>query len=98
VRICAVHLIGKESNLLEEVEAGQVHDPQDVYPEYPDARREREAWLREVVPKLKAVPVPELQRLTGLSRATLQAVRAGRMPHPRNRTKLLGVLGEQGAS
>lgn len=55
-------------------------------------RHEREAWLREIVPKRKAMPLPELQRLTGLSRATLQAVRAGRMPHPKNRAKLVAAL------
>jgi hypothetical protein len=88
VRILTLHFIGKESNLLEDVEAGLVHDLQDVYTEYPDARRERETWLREVVPKLKALPLKELQSRTGLSLATLKAVRAGRMPHPKNRAKL----------
>lgn len=39
VRIGNVHFIGKESNLLEEVEAGLVHDLQDAYTEYPDAWR-----------------------------------------------------------
>jgi hypothetical protein len=48
--------------------------------------------IENVVPKLKAVPVPELQRLTGLSRAALKAARAGRMPHPRNRTKIVAAL------
>ena len=93
VRIGFVHLIGKESNLLEEVEMGQVHDLQDVYTEYPDARREREAWLREIVPKLKAISLPELQKLTGLSRTALQSARRGRMPHPSNRAKLLRAIG-----
>lgn len=92
VRIGALHFIGKESNLLEEVEAGQIHDLQDVYIEYPDARREREAWLKKVVPKLKAMSLRELQSRTGLSLATLKAVRAGRMPHPKNRAKLLGAV------
>jgi hypothetical protein len=84
VRIAALHFIGKESNLLEEVEEGTVHDLQTVYTEYPDPRRDRKAWLRDVVPKLKAMPLSELQERTGLSRATLQAVRRGRMPHPKN--------------
>jgi transposase len=32
--------VGKESNLLEEVEAGLVHDPDEVYTEYVDVRRD----------------------------------------------------------
>ena len=92
VRIAALHFIGKESNLLEEVEAGQVHDIQEAYTEYSDARREREAWLRDVVPKLKAMPLKELQSQTGLSLAALKAARAGRMPHRHNRFILLAAL------
>lgn len=92
VRIAAIHFIGKESNLLEEVEAGQIHGPQSVYTAYPNAQREREAWLRDIVPKLKAIPLRELQSLTGLSRATLQAVRRGRYPGAANRAKLLRAL------
>ena len=91
-RISALHFIGKESNLLEEIEEGTVHDQQSVYTEYPDAQREREAWLRDVVPRLKAMPLRELQYRTGLSRATLQAARRGRMPHLKNRCVLISVL------
>jgi hypothetical protein len=32
-----------ESNSLEEVEAGTVHSPENVYTEYPDARRDE--WM-----------------------------------------------------
>jgi hypothetical protein len=52
-----LHFIGKESNLLEQVEEGAVHDPQSAYTEYPDAQREREAWLQDTVPKLRAIPL-----------------------------------------
>jgi hypothetical protein len=94
VRISTVHLIGKESNLLEEAEEGRVHDPRSAYTEYPDARREREAWLRDIAPKLKAMPLKEVQNRTGLSLAALKAVRAGRMPHPRNRELLIRAASE----
>lgn len=96
VRIGAVHLIGKESNLLEAAEEGRIHDPQSVYTEYPDAKREREAWLRDVVPELKALPLKEPRSRTGLSLATLKATRAGRMPHSRNQDKLVSALGRVG--
>jgi len=83
VRIESVYYIGKEANKLEVVDAGMVHRASDVYTEYVDAGRERKAWLREVVPQLNAMTLRELQRRTGLSRAALQAVRAGRIPTPR---------------
>ena len=50
VRIDSISAIGKESNSLEEVEAGLVHDEQHVYTEYSDRRRDY--WSREVVPAL----------------------------------------------
>ncbi|MHB8363948.1 MAG: hypothetical protein ACYDBO_06205 [Vulcanimicrobiaceae bacterium] len=92
VRIDGLRCIGKESNKLEEVEAGAVHDADEAYVEYPDARRERETWLREVVPKLKAMSLKELQSRTGLSLAAIKAVRAGRMPHARNRARIVAAL------
>ncbi len=100
VRIAKLHFIGKESNLLEEVEAGLVHDLQAPYTEYPNARRERGAWL-EVVARLKAMTKSQLRGLaarTGLSFTTLKAVRAGRMPQPRNRAKLVTALGKASKS
>ncbi|HUY40479.1 MAG TPA: hypothetical protein VMV82_02815 [Candidatus Dormibacteraeota bacterium] len=98
VRIVQLRFIGKESNLLEEVEEGSIHDAGSVYTEYLDAQREREAWLRDIVPKLKAVSLKELQSRTGLSLAALKAARAGRMPHRKNRDKLLAALGEAGTN
>ena len=40
VRIDSVTPIGKESNSLEEVQAGLVHDEQNLYTEYADPRRD----------------------------------------------------------
>jgi len=88
VRIARLRFIGKESNRLEDVEEGSLHDAGSAYTEYPNARREREEWLNSVVPKLKAMRMSELERLTELSPATLKAARAGRMPHPKNRELL----------
>jgi hypothetical protein len=84
--------IGKESNKLEEVTEGSASDAGDVYTEYPDPRREREEWLRNVVPRLKSIKLSELRKLTGLSVATLKAARRGRPPHPTNRTLLRKAL------
>lgn len=44
--------IGRESNRLEEIEAGIVHLPESVYREYPDPRRdERQTKIRPVLKK-----------------------------------------------
>ncbi len=89
IRIAGFRFIGKESNKLEEVEAGMVHDPDSVYTEYPDKRRDE--WATRTQPALKAMPLCELQEKSGLSRATLQAIRAGRRPHPKNQTLLRAI-------
>ena len=89
VRIDGFRFIGKESNKLEEVEAGMLHDPQSVYTEYPDKRRDD--WVTKTLPALKAMPLSKLEKQSGLSRATLQAIRAGRRPHPKNETVLRSI-------
>jgi len=43
VRIEQIKYIGKESNIIEEVEVGLIHSPQGVYAEYPDPRRDADA-------------------------------------------------------
>jgi hypothetical protein len=92
VRIAAMRFIGKESNLLEEVEADEVHDIAEAYTEYPDAQREREAWYRDAWPKLRVLSEPELRRRTGLSRSTIQRARRGQYPNAKNRALLLRTL------
>ena len=45
-----------------------------------------------ILPKLKTMPMRELQRLSGLPRSTLQAIRAGRRPHSKNGRMLRASL------
>ena len=71
---------------MEEVEEQSLLDPADVYAEYPDPQRDE--WVTKILPKLKAMPLRELMEQTGLPRSTLQAIRAGRRPHVRNREAL----------
>jgi hypothetical protein len=79
--------IGKESNLLEEVEAGLVHDPDEIYTEYVDARRDP-AW-EAVVAVLKQMTRSRLLQETGLSRSTITALRNGHaQPHDTAREAL----------
>jgi len=40
VRIERIIYIGRESNRLEEIEAGIIHSPEGVYTEYPDPSRD----------------------------------------------------------
>jgi hypothetical protein len=94
VRIAILHFIGKESNLLEEVEEATVHDLQSVYTEYRDPGREREAWDK-IVSKLGSMSQRERRELAkkaGVSPTTIEYARRGRVPHPKNRAKLLRVL------
>jgi len=80
--------ICKESNKLEEVEEGSVPDAGDVYTEYPDKRRD--GWATAILPRLRAMPLPELIRRSGLSRRALQMIRGGRRPNANN-AKLLSA-------
>ena len=74
VAIEHVRYIGKESNALEEVEGSMAPARGSPYTEYPDPQRDE--WATKILPILKAMPMPELQRLSRLSRAALQAIRA----------------------
>ena len=60
VRIATITPIGKESNSLEEVQAGLVHDEQNVYTTYEDLRRNN--WRTKVLPAVKKAPLARLSR------------------------------------
>ncbi|HZQ44951.1 MAG TPA: hypothetical protein VFA99_16990 [Acidobacteriaceae bacterium] len=91
VRIGEIVAIGKESNSLEEVDAGLLHSADQVYTVYPD--RTRDFWAREIASKLKKIPLSVLIRETGLSRRMLVNVRGGQVrPHRRNQTILIELL------
>ncbi len=90
VRIDQIKYIGKESNSLEEVEAGLVHTEENVYTEYPDPKRS--IWHTKILPALKKVPRHRLEELTPLSRSALTEIRAGRVPYPKNRELLTSIV------
>ena len=84
--------VGKESNRLEEVEAGLEHDPDEVWTEYRDPGRD--PWGTLVMPVLRQMPIDRLVEGTDLHRCSLFAIRAGeRIPHPKNRQALLAAAG-----
>lgn len=93
VRIEGIKYIGKESNGLEEVEAGLVQSAESVYTEYPDRRRDE--WTTKVLPAIRQIPLRELQAKSGMSRRALMDLRAGRSrPRPEARRKLLELFEE----
>jgi len=75
VRALSLAYIGKESNKLEEVEAGMHHAWEDVRSEYHDPRHD--PWHTVVVSVLKETPVTLLMEETGLDRRTVQRLRNG---------------------
>jgi len=48
VRVERIVYIGRESNRLEEIEAGMIHSPESVYTEYPDPHRDE--WETKILP------------------------------------------------
>ncbi len=91
VRIERVRYIGKESNHIEEVEAGFIHSEQNIYTEYVDPSRDE--WQTTILPALKAIPLPRLIKESGLSRRALLDIRAGSSrPHPTNQERLAAIV------
>jgi hypothetical protein len=91
VRVERIMYIGKESNRLEEIEAGVIHSPESVYTEYPDPQREE--WRTRILPVLKKIPIEVLMRFSGRSRSMLVRALAGRSrPRKRNRELLKSIL------
>jgi hypothetical protein len=97
VRIDQIKYIGKESNSLEDVEAGLVHSAQNVYTEYSDPRRDE--WEVNVLPQLKQMPLKLLVEKSGMSRRAIMDARAGRSrPHRKNREMLASIVRKFGAT
>ena len=95
VRIEQIKYVGKESNSLEEVEAGLIHSPENVYTVYPDPRRDE--WQTKILPALRKMPLSFLVKMSGLSRSTLIEVRAGRSrPHRKNQERLKSIVRKLG--
>jgi hypothetical protein len=79
--------VGTESNRLEEVEAGLVHDPDEIYTEYEDPAHA--PWRSLVVPVLRQMPRRLIMEGRGLARRTITAVRNSHgVPHPQTREAL----------
>jgi hypothetical protein len=80
--------IGKESNRLEEVEHGTIHDWDEVQSEYHDPSAD--PWRTLVVPVLKTMDRSEIARLSGITERHVARLRNGKqMPSPELRECLM---------
>jgi len=97
VSIDGIKYIGKESNSLEDVESGLIHDYRNVYTDYPDERRAE--WQTNILPALEKPPLVILVRVFEgkLSRRALIDLRAGRSrPHFENQVTIKEILQREG--
>jgi hypothetical protein len=95
IQVHQIKYIGKESNSLEEVDAGLIHSAESAYTEYPDPRRDQ--WTIKIVPALKKLSLSILQRKSGLSRRMLIKARSGQVrPHRKNRDLLAAIATKLG--
>jgi hypothetical protein len=69
----SIYYVGKESNFLEEVESGLLHDLDEVQEKYFDPNED--VWTEVIVPILRCMPKSEIARLTGVSERYVQHVR-----------------------
>ena len=91
VQIDEIKYIGKESNLIEDMESGLVHSEQDIYTEYIDPKRDD--WETKTRPALKKIPLSKLVKLSGMSRSALKELRSGRSrPHKTNWKRLAEII------
>jgi hypothetical protein len=82
--------LAKESNELEDVEAGMV-SPDQAYTQFTDKRRD--FWSTKVRPSMRLVSIQNLATATGLSRRMLIDARLGkRRPHLKHRQRIAAVL------
>jgi hypothetical protein len=93
IRIDQIKFIGKESNSLEDVDAGLEHSEKNVYTEYTDSKRDE--WKTKIQPALKKTSLKLIVKECAnfLSRRALIDLRADRSrPHRGNQTRLVEVL------
>ena len=93
IRIDKIKCIGKESNILEDVEAGLIHSEINTYTEYVDPKRDE--WTTKIQPALKKAKLRVLVKECGsrLSRRELIELRAARSkPHRKTKDLLVPIL------
>ena len=77
VRVESIYYVGKESNYLEDVDHGMLHDSDEAQRRYFDPR-EPDVFTRYVIPILKYIPLAYLATKTGKSERFIKSIRNGR--------------------
>lgn len=86
--------IGKESNKLEEVQEGRVHDLDDVQQVF--RHPGDDPWENEIIPELREVPRKELAGALGVSERTVTSWRQGHSrPREATRKRVLEFLADR---
>jgi hypothetical protein len=97
VQALSVTHVGKEANLLDEIQAGLIGDEEQVLAEYADLRCDE--WQRLVLPVLKEIPVRHVASQAGLAVSTVAELRLGRSrPQPDTRARLASLAVEYARS
>jgi hypothetical protein len=97
IKIGQVKCIGKESNSLEDVDAGLMHSEASAYTEYIDPNRDE--WKTTIQPSLRKIRLKDLVKACEgiIHRRELIELRAGRStPHRRNLAALRTILQKLG--
>lgn len=88
VRATMLTYVGKDSNKVEEVDAGLVHEWDEVRNEYRDSRHD--PWQTLVMPVLKEMDASTLAKATGISVRHVRNIQKGDVvPHADNRKALI---------
>jgi hypothetical protein len=94
VHVASIYYVGKDSNFLEEVEYGLLHDPDEVQQKYLDPRED--TWSLYIVPVLKDMRrKAEIAQLVGVRERSIQFLRNRGMRRPSRtvRAKLTQAAG-----
>ncbi len=84
-----VTMIGKESNHLEEAQAGMM-GRDEILNEYPDP--ERDPWQQLVLPAIERLGAPIVAGRAGVDRRTVQRALRGTMPRPNSRRRIVAAV------
>lgn len=85
IRIDYIVCIGKESNTLEDVDAGLIHSEKSVYTEYPGPKWDE--WQMKILPVLKKIPLSTLVKKAECPAANSRRSEQGEVDRNRKRKK-----------
>lgn len=91
VHVASIVCVGKETNRLESVQQGLVHDWSEVYTLYRNP--ELDAWRSDIIPRLRRIPRKALSEATGITQRAIRSILNGySLPSAKTRELLLKTL------